>query len=97
MRVSMIRATEKFFERLTGRSAPYPSLFDPLLGPKHYAVLHPPRGMRSYAALWPLCPDLCLPPNLTKCYRVLGQRWKALLDVAFVALSRNSSCSMQVC
>ena len=36
-----------------------------------------------------LCPVLCPPPNPTKCYRLSGQRLKALLDKASVTIRRR--------
>ena len=43
-----------------------------------------------------LCPVLCPPPNPTECYRMSGNRWKALLDKASVAFPHTSCRSVQV-
>ena len=75
--ISMIEQLEKFFERLMDRSAPHPPIFDPLPQAKHYAGLHSLRVrevVRVKNRAVRLCPDLCLPPNPTKCYRMLGHR-----------------------
>src|SRR5215469_3568744 len=68
-----------------------------VLEAKFLRILTPiPLCRTTNLAVGGVCPVLCLPPNPTKCYRASGYRWKALLDVASVALGRNSSLSMQV-